>query len=230
MGNVNNTPDTEVNVPAIPKADAPVEQKEGTVADVLGNARNSESVPLATFLEEKTQRKDLEKRLKNIETKQAQNKDVSSDLKTLAEKHNVDEDLLSDIANTIRSQTEAKLSEKLKPILEKDREASFNKVFDENFKKTVENNPRFKGVVNKEVIRAMSLDPRNASKTFTNLMEDGFGHLIKQKKSFEAGTQSGSPDTGLDFAKAQTDTAYFDKVMADPKLKEEYNAKRRANY
>ena len=225
MNDVKPTPDTEVNVPATSEAVVQPEQKEETVSEMLGNSQTSESVPLNKFLNEKKQRKELEKRIKELE--ESKTKDVSEGVKSLAEKHNLDVSVVEDLVGAIRSEATAEFDDKLKPILEKERKAKFESAFNDMYQKAIDRNPQYKDIAKKSVIKALSLDPSNANKTFSNLMEENFGHLIEKKKSFESGSQgvNSMEETSVDFEKAQQGGEYYDKVMANPKLKEEYSAK-----
>jgi hypothetical protein len=59
-------------------------------------------------------------------------------------------------------------------------------VFNEHFDKTISQMPEFDGVVNKDVIKTLSLDPSNKNKTFQQLIETAYGHLVAGRKTMEA--------------------------------------------
>ena len=87
--------------------------------------------------------------------------------------------------------------------------------------------PEFDGVVNKDVIMALTRDPNNASKTFPQLIEAAYGHLLQGKRTVDTGSsRTGKEDNMIvDIAKAKTDSEYFKMVMSDPNLKKQYNDK-----
>lgn len=212
---------------------APAE-KEQTVGDVLPVAESpkEETVALSTFLELKKANKQLTKEMKelkkNIEDG-ASRSEVASDIKSLAEKHGVDAEFLQDYAKTVRAELkqeiESELSAKLKPFEEKDRAEKIDAAFNTHFKKALESMPEYDGVVNKDVIKALSLSPQNANKTFTQIIEEAYGHVIQGKRNLDAASsRSGKePVTDVDNARALKDPAYFKEVMENPELRKKYN-------
>ncbi len=203
---------------------------EETVSEVLGTKEPKtevkpevKMVPEAAFLELKKELKTLKKSM----TDGATNKEVAADLKTLAEKHNVDQGFLEELAEVMRKESksdfEEELASKLKPIEEKDRQVKIDSAFENAFAKAIAKAPEFDGVVNKEVIKTLSLDPRNANKTFNQLIDESYGHLITGKRTLDTSNGSSRTETTVDMAKAKSDGDYFKKVMADPVLKKQYN-------
>jgi hypothetical protein len=86
--------------------------------------------------------------------------------------------------------------------------------------------PEFTSIVNPGVIKALSLLPQNASKTFPQLIEETYGNAISGKRTMQTTTPGGGKDSApLDYTKATQDMSYYNEVMANPKLKAEYNQK-----
>jgi hypothetical protein len=84
--------------------------------------------------------------------------------------------------------------------------------------------PEYKNIANKDVIKSLSLDPKNANKTFAKILEDSYGHLITGKKTLEKTTvRGGNSDSPIDFNKAAKDMEYYKEIMANPELKKKYN-------
>ena len=236
---VKNTPAEEVKniepatteaVSEVPKGEA----KEETVGDLLAPAKKEkeESVPLATFLELKSSNKELMKELKGLKKsieEGATKKEVSADLQELADKHNVDPDFLRDFAKAVRQQAEeevtGKIEERLKPITERDRAEKLDKVFNEHFARAMESLPELKDVVNKETIKNLSLVPQNSNKTFTQIIEEAYGHVVQGKRTIDtASTRAGKTDSvDVDVDRAKKDPEYFSEVMGNPMLKKKYN-------
>lgn len=206
--------------------------KEETIGDVVNPEKKEETVPLASFLELKKSNKELSKQMKDLQKsieEGANKKEVSSDIKAIAEQHGVDESFLKDFADSIKKQAESEIDEKIssrfKPLEEKEKAEKFNQTFDQHYSKALERMPEFNGIANKEVIKALATNPANSSKTFSQLLEEAYGHLIQGKKTLDAGGSRGNKNDNLtvDIEKAKKDPAYFKEIMADPNLKKQYN-------
>lgn len=157
--------------------------------------------------------------------------EVDEALQALGEEHNVDPVFLQKLTKVIRSKTQSEFEEKLEKAMEPAKElsaaqkkAEMDKTFDEYYDKTIEALPEFKDVANKEVIKALAFRKENANKTFQQILEDSYGHLVQGKRTFD-GTKpgSGKDNTEIDFDRARTDTEYFKTIMANPTLKAKYN-------
>jgi hypothetical protein len=230
---VTNTP-----TPAVDEAAAaPTEEKkEQTVGEVIESAVPKEAekptVGLDKFLEEKKSRKAAEAALKELQDRFNSGesvKEVNADLDSIASEYNVDKGLLAKLAASIKAETakeiDEKVSSKLKPIEEKEKREAFDKTFRTHLDSALERMPEFKAIVNADVIKALSLDPKNANKTFTQLIEEAYGSAIGGRRTIETTTPGGGKEPeGVDFKRAKTDTAYFKEIMSDPKRKAEYNA------
>jgi hypothetical protein len=220
-----------------PKSDDKGE-KEVKIGDALKTSDKKEPaedkprmVPEAVLIEYKKEAKaatkaleDLKKTIEDGATK----KEVSKSIKDLAEKHNVDAEFLRDFADAVKKEAEAEVEEKvsarIKPITDKESADKVDKIFSEHFDKTLEAMPEYKAVVNKEVIKSLALDPKNANKTFAKIFEEAYGHLVTGKRTLETTKpRGGKDDTEIDFAKARKDAEYFKEIMSDPQLKKKYN-------
>jgi hypothetical protein len=210
--------------------EAVVETKtEETVGEVLNpEKKEPKLVPEAVLLEYKNANKELKRDLKELKTlieSGASKKEVSTDLKAIAEEHNVDLDFLEKLTLALEARADEKVSSKLKPLEEKERLSKINEVFEASYAKAIEKMPEYKDIASKEVIKSLSLDPANQNKTWTQIIEGAYGHLIQGKKTFESSAPSGlkGDDQEVDFDKARKDPNYFTEVMANPTLKEKYN-------
>lgn len=220
---------------------APAEPKEKTVGEVIEpkapepskqkeEEPKVETVPLADFLELKKSNKELKKSMKELEKRLGDDPaaDVSQDIDAIAEEHNIDKDFLKKLTKSIRSEiekdTDAKVASKLKPFEEKDRAEKIDAAFKTHFTKAMENLPEYKGIVNAEVIKTLSLNPQNANKTFTQLIEETYGHAVSGKRTIEPTKPGGGKEpTEIDYERAAKDSAYFKEIMANPDLKKKYN-------
>ena len=108
---------------------------------------------------------------------------------------------------------------------EKEKAEKFDKVFNQHFTKALEQLPEFDGVVNKEVIKTLSLNPANANKTFTQLIEEAYGHLVSGKRTLDvANSRNSRLEAGeVDVKRANTDIEYFREIKSNPHLLKKYN-------
>lgn len=185
-------------------------------------------VPEAVFLEVKNELKSLKREISESGMTKSE---VSKSLQEIGERHDVDPGFLQELASAIRSETEAELNQRLEKELEplkaqeeEARSKKIDKVFNEHFKKTLESMPEYEGIANKDVIKTLAMDPANANKTFAQIVESAYGHLVEGKRSLDSTHPgSGRSITEIDFARAKTDTKYFQQIMDNPALKQKYN-------
>lgn len=212
------------------------QNKEVTAGEALGNSTTEvkpkveepRMVPEAVFLELKKDLKTLQKQVASGDTTKSE---ISQSLKDIGEKHDVDPGFLQELASAIRSESEAefnkKLEKELEPYKEQGRKISASereKVFNEHYNKTLEALPEFKDIAQKEVIKALAMDSANANKTFAQIFELAYGHLVTGKRTLDTPKSgSGKDITEIDFEKAAKDSDYYATIMANPVLKAKYN-------
>lgn len=186
-----------------------------------------ESVLIEAKKAEKTAKRELAA-LKIEMEKGATKVEISASVKELAEKHGISEEAAAELAKSIRAEVEADKAEEIdaikKPLAEKERLEKREKVFNDNYDKTLAAMPEYKDIINKDVIKRAAFDPENKDKTFAQIFESSFGHLITGKKTLETTKNGGGKeDTAIDYEKASKDSKYFSEIMADPDRKKEYN-------
>jgi len=203
-----------------PESDA---QEEQTLGEALPEEKPT--VGLDKFLEQKRTNKELKQKLAELEERIEQGttkREVSKDIRSLAEQHNVDPEFLESFADAIRERAESVVEEKLRPLTEREAVAKREQLFNTHLTNALEEMPEYKDVVNPEVLKQLAFNPANANKTFRQLLEDVYGNVQKNRKTIE--TTSARPTVAtFDYDKAQSDTAYFKDIMADPQLKKMYN-------
>lgn len=209
---------------------------EDKISDVFKDesapATQPKMVPESAFLGEKKGRKAAERALEELKARIEDGgtpADTSASIDELASKHNIDPAFLKDFAGAIRKEAQqgvdATIKDILKPIQEETKKERIDKIFTTHFDKAMAEMPEYSKVVNRDVIKALSMLPENSNKTFTQLIESTYGTAVGGKRTFETTTPRADRDTGkVDFVRAQTDGAYFAEVMADPAKKAEYNA------
>lgn len=230
----------EESKPAEAKVEAKPEEtkvEDTKVGDVVKSETKPEevkvkTVPEAVFLEEKRERKELAKELKDIKKlleDGASKKEVSADVKDIAEEFGLTEQAVAKLIAKVGEQTKAEydkeIEAKLKPIQEKERAETVDKTFNEHFDKLMEAMPEFKNIANRDVIKTLSLDPKNANKTFAKILEDSYGHLVTGKKTIEkTQARGGVSDAPIDTKRMVHDMEYYKEVMGNPELKKQYLA------
>jgi len=242
MDEQESTPEVEVNTPETPVVDIKntnVEPettpkvkevvKEETISEMSGKTdKDNGTIDRNLFVSEKKARKQAEKDLKALKEsieEGANAKEVSKDINAIADEHNIDAKFLQDFANSIRTQAEEGIDERINSKFDSLNSATtFESKFKKAYETALDRGPEFKDIANPEVIKMLSKLPENSKKTVTQILEDTYGNALTGKRTVESSTPNGgkSPEP-LDFDKAQRDGAYFAEVMADPKKKEKYN-------
>ncbi len=205
--------------------------QEETIGEILGNEKKEKKqVPEAVLIQYKKDNRQMKRELEELKAQIAEGaskKEVSSSVKEIAEKFKVDEQFLTELASTMKKEAKSELQEeldaKIKDLQVKGEQEKFEKAFNQTFDKILEQNPEYKGIVRKEVIKLLAKQPENASKTFSKIIEENYGHLIPGKKTMETATAGAGKDTTIDYQKAKTDAEYFKQIMANPALKKKYN-------
>lgn len=149
-----------------------------------------------------------------------------SDLQELSDKYNVDPNFLSDLYSTIDRKNASKYEKDIAALKKRDAQERIDKAFNQAYTKVIEKLPEYKKIVNPNVIKKLSLDPENKDKRISDLIKETYGDALKGsgKQTLEETTPGGENEPQqLDFAKAQKDSEYYDKIMKNPKLREKYN-------
>lgn len=217
-------------VVATPAPEPVVETKEPvaeTIGQVLDPKPEAKVVPEAAFLELKKENKEFKKAISALEKTIAEGgsqAEVSSDIEAIGEEFGVDKKFLSKLAGAIERSTEQRFEKKLEPITAKEKADRIEGVFKTHFEKAMAEMPEFSGVVNREVIKTLSLDPSNANKTFQQLIEETYGNALGGKRTLETTTPRGGKSIDkVDFALAGRDQNYLKEVLSNPDTKKEYN-------
>lgn len=226
------TDQPKVDQPA--PAEAPKEPTpEPTVGEALAPkepAKEPDTVPLATHLQVKKEKQALEKEIEGLrKAKDEGSPELSTDISKLADDYGVDEKVVKAIISASRTEAlkgvDEMIEQKLGPIQTERKEEKLNQAFQTHFKAAMEQLPdEFGKVVNADVIKSLSLDPRNAKKTFKQLIEETYGNSIGGRKTIETTVPGGGKDPEkVDVERAKRDPEYFKEVMKDPAMKKQYN-------
>lgn len=194
-----------------------------------------EMVPLSSLMEFKKENKDLKKAIKKLEDAinagDTSKDDIAKEIEDLADEYDVDPKFASKLVKILEARATEKVGEAMKPILEqnkkltqKEKDDLIDKAFTKHFAAAMETMPEYEEIVDAETIKALSLLPKNAKKTFAQLIEETYGRAITGKRTIDDTKPGGGKEPELlDMEKARKDTEYFKEVMANPTLKAEYN-------
>ena len=230
------TKETEEIEKEVPEKEAETpEKKEETIEETFKTEEKEEKtrmVPESALLKQKREKKELAKELKELKNSVddgANKGEVSKTLEEISEKHDVSKAFLKDLLGVLKidsADIDDKIDSKLKPITDDAKARKIDSLFNKVFKKTLETMPEYKDIVDKEVIKALTLNPANKKKTFSKIIEDTYGKFISGKKTLEkTNYREGEKITSIDFKKAKTDVKYFKAIMDNPALKKKYNDK-----
>lgn len=201
--------------------DAPLGQLFGEKIDEPKQTDNNKTVPLSTFLDLKSEMKELKESLKVGQGNQA--------LEELAQEYDVDVDFMRKLANTIQQENAKEIQAKYDPIIKKQEEETRlkeqNNLFDKVFEQAKKSYTDISDVINKEIIKDMALNPKNANKTVKELIKEVYGGVMNKTDespapSFEKVQARASKESGLDFGNLSLED--HNAIAADPKLKKAY--------
>ena len=217
-------------VKATPGAEE-IAPKEGTVeaeiAKVAPETKKEETVPLSVYLALKEDVKELKKEIKD--SKESRKPAVTIEgVKDLAKKYpDVSEDFIADILGAATSKAKIEIDEKYAPILtkqdEKEKQAAFDKAFDNVFDKALKDNPDLPSdKIDKDIVKNLALTPAYKNVPIADIMVKLYGGMTTGKSTTENDTRTSS-DRELDVVNFDKMTnEQYEAVMADPKTRKKY--------
>lgn len=228
--------DKTVQAQPVEKAEvAPaVAPKDVTTASEMFEKKEVKVVPEAKFLEYKKENKEIKKELaslKQLIADGATKQEVNNEIESLAKEHDVNIDFLKRLSSTIEKDLTKKLTKS--EIKEEDKEEVSEKqtinvdtAFNEHFDRVIQHLPEFQGIVNKDIIKSLALDPKNGNKTLTQLIEDTYSSVLSGRKTLDTAKPGGGKEPQpFNLKRAREDADYRrDVVFADPELRRQYNA------
>jgi hypothetical protein len=225
----NEGEQTPTNTETQPTEQTPKEETVGdTLAEVSTEKKVPDVVPYSRLSAEVKKRKELESQLADLTSRAKEenlsNRDVDADLSKIAEEYGLDQTGLDKVAKAIKGQLAADMEERLRPITEREANTRKEQIFNQHFTRAMENLPDLKDVVNPEVIKQLAYNPANANKTYTQLIQETYGGMVKGRETLESTVpRGGNFDGAFDYSRAKTDPTYFDHIMTSPTLKAKYN-------
>lgn len=214
------------------QVEATVEPKEETIAAAIEDKETKipDAIPYNRFQEKVSENKELKDRVAELE-KAIQDRDlskteVSTEVRDIAEEFGIDEGVLGKLASRLQAQAEQSIEARLAPLTAKEKQEKQDRLLTNMLNKALEANPDYADIVDPDVIKQLALNPANANKTMTQLIEKTYGKAIvpSSKKTMETTSpgKSEAIDT-VDYDRAQSDSEYFSRIKSDPELKEKYN-------
>jgi hypothetical protein len=208
--------------------------KEQTIADAVSEKKQSDTVPLATYMSEKKQRQELQAKYDELQSNVESNKtstgeDMSAkDIEKIAEDMGIDAESAKKFANAIGSKTSADVEEMkqtLAQIQQKEESSRVEKVLNQFYKEALENSPEFKDVANKQVVMQLAQMTTNQGKTMTELLNETYGSVAnKATSSMESSSSNAKASPKVDFSKLREMSADEQSaVLKDPEQKKQYN-------
>lgn len=207
------------------------EEVQPTVAEIIEKTETEEKrvVDEHIFVAEKKARKAAEKELKALKEQiegGATKQEISESISEIADEHNIDKGFLQKLASSIKAEAEKELDAKYAAKFEgKEKVEKFETAFGKQYDIAMERAPEFKAIANMDIIKTLALQPQNAKKTISQILEETYGNAITGKRTVETVTTpgGGKEPEPLDYKRAEKDIEYFKEVMADPKKKAQYN-------
>ena len=225
----NITPAEEVTQPEVQPEVTPETEQE-TIGDAIDDKPTiPNQIPYDRFKEVNDKNKALEAKLEQLQSKatdEGMSKGaISKDLQSLASEYDVDANFVTAMASIIKAEAQAGVEAKLKPLTDRETAQKVDIAIKRGYDKAIANLPDYADVVNEDIITQLAKLPQNKNKTFKQLIEDTYASSLKGRATIESTNPGGGNEPEpLDFVKAKQDGAYFAKIMANPKLKAEYNA------
>ena len=225
----NNAPESEV----IDQTEETVEETQQTIGELSEEIYNEESeehtsektVPEYAFVAQKKALIAAEKELKalrdSMQYQEATQYEQVTGVDAIADKYNIDREFMNELKSTIENDLDAKYASKESA---KEKADKFNDAFSKQYNTALERGPEFQAIANPDVIKTLATLPQNKNKTVSQLLEETYGNALTGKRTIETTQPGGGKDPEpLDYNKAMNDLEYYNKVMADPKLKEKFN-------
>ncbi len=203
--------DDTTNAPEVIAEQTPEQSTEEAEASVAELHKDSSEVKKPTEVPISRLNKEIQRR-----------KEAEAELKALKAELEGDGEVATE---DIEDEPEVKkLAQKLEQIEERERRAKLEVTFMTHLNKALDNAPEYKDVVNVEVIKAMAFDPKNANKTYSQLIQEAYGNAVTGRRTIETTTpRGGAKDSKVDIQRASSDAEYRREVLADPELRKQYN-------
>lgn len=199
-------------------------KKDEQVAPV--ESKKPDTVPLAVYLELKEDLKALKQEIK--ESKDSNKSRVAIEgVSDLAKKYpDVNEDFINDILSSATSKATKEIEAKYSPIIEKqekaEKQAIFDRAFDNLYDKAILDNPDLPKTIDKELVKELALTPKYRNVPLSDVLVKMYGSVNVSKSSSENDTRTSADRVSevADFGKITPEQR--SSIMEDPKARAKY--------
>lgn len=192
---------------------------KGDVDTPPGNGQGDEQkVPLHVVIDMKKEIRELKRQLseKSITTK-----DFDDEVTALQDKFNVDGEFIEEMLSVAEKRAEQRLAPKIQQISQKEQAQKVAQALDNLYENSIQANPEYADIANKDVIMELAKNPANKGKTMSQILEETYGRVVqKGTRTLEKTTPGASKDTDYDFD--NMDSEQEREVLNDPELSKKY--------
>ncbi len=228
---IQTTASEDVTIEETPQpVEVTTDEKESTLGEILDDSEDTgrhtgpeskkyENTPEWKTLEFKKEIKELKRQLKEKEINGNQFSESTKEL--LEEYSDVDPNFISKIISVAKEEAKKELLPEFDKLKASDKAKNVQSNLKQLLAKSISQNPDYEEVVNEDVILQLAQDPRNHTKTMSQLIEETYGKTLNRgSRSIE--TQTGGKDKSevIDFDNlTEKEEA---EVLKDPVLKKKY--------
>lgn len=206
--------------------------KEDTLESIMSNPepKQADVVPLAKYMEEKNEKRQLEREIAELKAKGIP---PATDYTKLATDYGANPELVKKIFEEIdkaRSTTvietqkmDPETAQKLKELDDFKNEQNFNTKFDELYGKALDIVPDYKGIVNKDAIKSLVRLPENRNLTMSQIIEKTYNNAVKGMKTLESATPAAGKKGEVEPDMITMDDTSWNAIKNDPTALAKYN-------
>lgn len=242
----------KLNADGTPATPAPSgdEVKEPKIGDIVDDGKGKDgegdgkskdiiepkTVGLDKFLDQKKALKAANKRIAELEAGDGIDADdISDEIDAIADEFEVSKPFLKKLEKAMLKKlgitgkakpadTDDEVSSRLNALETREKAENTTKAFNKEFNRVMDTMPELKEVVNADVIKELTLLPKNRDKTFRQIIEETYGKTVPGRKTIETTRPGGGKEPeGVDFDRAVKDSKYYAEIMANPAMKKQYN-------
>lgn len=215
--------------------DTEVKDVEGTVEaeikkenqEVAPNESSKpDTVPLSVYLDLKADLKALKEEIRTSAKEEKSTVEVNG-LSDIAKKYpDVNEDFIKDILTTATKEATSKIESKYSPIIEKqeraEKQAAFDKAFDNLFTKAISDNPDLPSNIDKDLVKELASTPKYLNVPLADILVKMYGSVKEGRSSSENDmrTSGDRVEEIVDFGKITSEQRA--SIMEDPTARSKY--------
>lgn len=220
---VINTQDTEVK-----DVEGSVEAEINKVNQEVAPSETSkpDTVPLSVYLDLKEDLKNLRKEIKQSSTENKSTIEVNGITDITKKYPDVNEDFIKDILFTATKEATSKIESKYSPIIERqekaEKQATFDRAFDNLYNKVISDNPDLPKNIDKDLVKELASTPKYQNVPLADILLKMYGTVSEGRSSSENSMRSSGDrvDEIVSFDKITPEQK--NAIMADPTARSKY--------